>query len=361
MSQSFTFGFDNGDIEEGVDGSVSRDREVLGAKHVAPEVLPRVHDIEDIVSREALRESSVLTLAYLNVVLLPQSYKDEIIRLSRRELFDIRVQLMAEEELSDNEESTESLIGHISTNDIQPNIYEGGFKTWECSMDLATYLAGRPRQVNDLLIEDCNIIELGAGTALPTLALFQRFLGSTVSPQRRHLILADYNPSVLELATIPNFLLTWASHLKPCNGVGDLEFDPTMLSAFSQSLRSKNIQIDAISGGWGPALLDLVHLSLASSSAPSGLLILASETIYSPASASSFATLLMELLTKSEEQGSRPIAYVAAKRTYFGVGGGVDEFLHVLRARGGKGEIVWETQGTGIARVIVEVSRDQIM
>ena len=28
----------------------------------------------------------------------------------------------------------------LSSNDITPNIYEGGFKTWECSIDLARYL-----------------------------------------------------------------------------------------------------------------------------------------------------------------------------------------------------------------------------
>ena len=29
----------------------------------------------------------------------------------------------------------------LSTSDITPNCYEGGFKTWECSVDLATYVA----------------------------------------------------------------------------------------------------------------------------------------------------------------------------------------------------------------------------
>lgn len=179
-----------------------------------------------------------------------------------------------------------------------------------------------------------------------------------MSLQKRHLILADYNPSVLELTTIPNFLLTWASHLKPCDDVGDLELDPTVLSAFGQSLISRNIRIDAISGGWGPALFDLIYLSLASSSTPGGLLILASETIYSPASISTFVTLLIELLTMSQERGSRSMAYVAVKRIYFGVGGGVDEFLHVLREKGGRGEIVWESKGVGVARLVVEVSKD---
>ena len=29
----------------------------------------------------------------------------------------------------------------LSNDDIVPGVYEGGFKTWECSMDLAQYVA----------------------------------------------------------------------------------------------------------------------------------------------------------------------------------------------------------------------------
>lgn len=28
----------------------------------------------------------------------------------------------------------------LSIDDITPNVYEGGFKTWECSIDLANYV-----------------------------------------------------------------------------------------------------------------------------------------------------------------------------------------------------------------------------
>lgn len=68
----------------------------------------------------------------------------------------------------DNEELSKSLISHLSTNDIQPNIYEGGFKTWECSVDLATYLAGCPKQVTDLIVGDCDIIEVFMSLVLST-------------------------------------------------------------------------------------------------------------------------------------------------------------------------------------------------
>ena len=58
-------------------------------------------------------------------------------RLPRRELFDIRAQLMAEEEMSGI--SPKLAIG-LSSDDITPRVYEGGFKTWECCVDLAQYL-----------------------------------------------------------------------------------------------------------------------------------------------------------------------------------------------------------------------------
>ena len=54
--------------------------------------------------------------------------------IARREIFDIRTQLMAEDSAGhDNEE----LIAGIEKGDIKPNFYEGGFKTWECALDLA--------------------------------------------------------------------------------------------------------------------------------------------------------------------------------------------------------------------------------
>lgn len=33
-----------------------------------------------------------------------------------------------------------TLTAGLSTDDITPSVYEGGFKTWECSIDLARYL-----------------------------------------------------------------------------------------------------------------------------------------------------------------------------------------------------------------------------
>ena len=70
-------------------------------------------------------------------------YDDAPIYIPRRELFDIRAQLMAEDQTSNP-----STIPGLSTDDIKPNVYEGGFKTWECSIDLAGYLVTMLRRRN---------------------------------------------------------------------------------------------------------------------------------------------------------------------------------------------------------------------
>lgn len=52
---------------------------------------------------------------------------------------------MAEDPSMDMEgnAASASIAGLTTTDDIMPGVYEGGFKTWECAVDLAGYLAGR--------------------------------------------------------------------------------------------------------------------------------------------------------------------------------------------------------------------------
>ncbi len=78
----------------------------------------------------------------------------QTIRLPRRELFDIRAQLMAEDGSFDDR----SIVG-LSTDDIMPHVYEGGFKTWECSVDLARYLVGRGDIADSLRYQELHVIE----------------------------------------------------------------------------------------------------------------------------------------------------------------------------------------------------------
>lgn len=58
--------------------------------------------------------------------------------LARRDLFDARFQLLAQgaEETSE----TDALRFVNAPSDLVRGVYEGGLKTWECSVDLAAYL-----------------------------------------------------------------------------------------------------------------------------------------------------------------------------------------------------------------------------
>ena len=77
-------------------------------------------------------------------------------KVPRRELFDIRVQVMAE----DDGTSTNPLIG-LGDSDIKTNVYEGGYKSWECSIDLAGVLMDRgPRKDLDDLCRVNHVIEV---------------------------------------------------------------------------------------------------------------------------------------------------------------------------------------------------------
>ena len=86
-------------------------------------------------------------------------------------------------------------------------------------------------------------------------------------------------------------------------------------------------------------------------------IFLASETIYSPNSLHAFTEVLLKALTSAEETQGHGRALIAAKKIYFGVGGGVDEFLKILSMMGGKAAMAWESKDEGVGRVIMEVQR----
>lgn len=79
----------------------------------------------------------------------------DAIKLPRRELFDIRAQIMAE-----NMSFERSSVAGLSADDIMPRIYEGGFKTWECAIDLARYLAGRADVIDSVQRQQLHVIEV---------------------------------------------------------------------------------------------------------------------------------------------------------------------------------------------------------
>jgi len=76
-------------------------------------------------------------IAYSTLVVKLDDGKE--ISIPRRELWDVRVQLMAE----DDDEG----LGNLGKNDVRTGVYEGGFKSWESSVDVVKVLHARRGEV----------------------------------------------------------------------------------------------------------------------------------------------------------------------------------------------------------------------
>jgi protein-histidine N-methyltransferase len=189
-----------------------------------------------------------------------------------------------------------------------------------------------------------------------------------VSEQKQPLVLtlADYNPSVLYLVTLPNLILAWALQQRKENAVveeaftpdgEELELTPEVLNAFRQSLSSHRITLSFLSGAWSSELIDLLYRSGLPADLPTTTktLLLGSETIYSPFALESFSVTLLSILQR--ERGERPSgevkALIAAKRLYFGVGGSLDDFVDKMRGLGTSVRTLFE-ETQGVHRGVVE-------
>jgi len=336
---AFSFGFGGDDIDESLqDGEreaemASVQIESASTQHSHVEV--KRHDLIDLLSNLPSRISYATTTI--------TSPTGKVLHLPRRELFDVRAQLMAEDD--------DATLASLSSSDLTTNVYEGGFKTWECSIDLSSLLLDRgPRKDIDELARVDSVIELGAGTALPSLVLFQHALKNQYAVT---FTLADFNAEVLRLVTLPNLLLTYArlcsgnSVLDDADdGSGDLDITPELKSDFLTALAAAQIQLNFISGPWSSALADIIPAS----SPDLGTVILAAETIYSPASTNAFVDLVVHILKRVKMAK----AIVAAKRMYFGVGGSVDGLKEACRD---KGAVAYEVENSGVAGMDQGVGR----
>jgi len=201
-------------------------------------------------------------------------------------------------------------------------------------------------------------------------ALFRRALGSQPSSRPLTFTLADYNPAVLYLVTLPNLLLAWALEeqariplLPPAlETEGELELTPEVKEAFVRSLQASQISLSFVSGGWSPSFVDLLYSAAVLSPSPAArderdTLVLGAETIYSPFALAAFAETVLSILRR--EQAERPTCQatviVAAKRLYFGVGGSLDDFVDRMRASGAAVQGLRE-ETEGVRRGVVRCS-----
>ncbi len=92
---------------------------------------PRHHSIETMLQNLPSK------IAYSTLIVTLDS--GELLHIPRRELWDVRVQLMSE----DDDEG----LSNLGQDDVRTGVYEGGFKSWESSVDLVKVLHRRRDEV----------------------------------------------------------------------------------------------------------------------------------------------------------------------------------------------------------------------
>ncbi|KAK6868184.1 Histidine protein methyltransferase 1 [Candida tropicalis] len=326
---SFSFGFSKDDFsDDELDESShiqpitsaqnigsTTEKSALDSLQISPENLPKEHSLDSLLS----------TLQNVRITLDNYTTNGGNI-VYRRELFDVKHQIMTEDE-GDNSKLSELLIDE-NNNDLQKNVYEGGFKSWECSYDTVDKLS---YLIENDQLKNKSILELGCGTALPSCFILLKKL-QLQNKQSLKLILSDFNFDVLRLVTLPNIITHWASTLPveqlhslvtsedvPRFNNDELFFTSRLLEQFKNDLLEYNIDLKFISGAWGKEFNQLVANDDVD-------FMISSETIYSPETLPIVAESIKDILSKSTAQSSG--ALVAAKNIYFGVGGSLIEFLN---------------------------------
>lgn len=177
-------------------------------------------------------------------------------------------------------------------------------------------------------------------------------------------IVADYNPTVLQLVTLPNLILIWAlshQHDPALNNAFDeeaeLELSVPVVEAFQRFLADSRIDLSLVSGGWSEEFVRLLYslpaLAPWHNSSPPLTLLLGAETIYSPFALRAFTETAFAILGReAETRGAKAVAYVGAKRLYFGVGGSLDDFIQEARSRNGRVSELRE-ESEGVRRAVV--------
>ncbi|KAI0318802.1 hypothetical protein OF83DRAFT_1170792 [Amylostereum chailletii] len=385
---SFTFNFDlEDDLDESFDEFSS-----------SPAIAPATTDGQE-TPQEPFAELPLSELldalpddiSYSHIA-IPRSGGKPPLNLVRRDLFDARFQVIAREGgTAGGDEALEFL---EAPSDLVPRKYEGGLKTWECSLDLAGYLAGLMGDEGGAWIRGKRVLELGCGTAVPSLLLFQQLLASPPDDRgpRTSFHLQDYNRSVFELITLPNLVLTW--YLSPLSTtfrasqtasnsdrpavVGEetdphLSLTPEAVAAFRTSLDDAKIDLRFFVGSWEGFDVSAILGRSAGGISRTYDVVLTSETIYRTESVPALLRVLHDAVAAEPSVGaadddaladrtaklsleSGRVCLVAAKVLYFGVGGGVEEFVRAVQTTaGGKVETVWEKRD-GVGRRIMRLA-----
>lgn len=364
---SFSFGFTSSNFS---DDDLNEENDIVVNDHS--------QNITNALDDQRLLDTGVVQPTQINLAAILHSLKDvrltfEMIAtpqqkatLYRRELFDVKHQLMSEDDGDANQDLDLNFLIDGSS-DLRNNIYEGGLKSWECSIDLSDLLHTELNS-NDIFNNYNSIVELGCGTSLPTELIFGHYLLKNKT-NGLQIVMSDYNSLVLRLVSIPNMIIMWAkTSLAPEQLISlqksddesipilddEILLTTALLDFFFEDMKSRKIEFNIISGSWGRKFSNILKEIIPSSN---NCLILTSETIYQPVTLPVIAETLFEAI----ESTNKSKALIAAKDIYFGVGGSIVEFEKYLNDSISRNErkIAFETfkVNAGLKRSIVSMHR----
>ncbi|KAJ2722090.1 hypothetical protein GGI07_003532 [Coemansia sp. Benny D115] len=363
-----SYGFADNDVDMGEACQASADAAVAATATVAAAPC-------EIIPLAVPRVSSLVVDAIY--------YKSR--RLWKRQLDDVQFQLAQQDSMDDREETAmrQALAEDKNASDVIKGVYEGGLKTWECSLDLLSYLVDNAGGAQLPLFDGARVLELGCGTALPALHVLKSTPGARVCMQ-------DYNRDVLELVTMPNVLANTV--LSPVDsGAGDemhvsddtetceidIDFRRTRVlfgdeadsvisarelpeltageahEADARLLASSDVatRCEFVAGDWAAIEQELRRQGREHTFD----LVLTSETIYDTDSYRKLHDLLACVLAQPGAQRA-PSVLVAAKSIYFGLSGSVLTFKQYVQSRGVFSvECVWQS-GDSMCREILRLT-----
>ncbi|KAK3020644.1 hypothetical protein RJ639_046428 [Escallonia herrerae] len=190
----------------------------------------------------------------------------------------------------------------------------GGLKLWEGSLDLVKYL--RTEVEEGLSFAGKSVLELGCGHGLP--GVFACLQGAAV------LHFQDFNAEVLKCLTIPNVN-------------ANLSMKTRSLATHVMK-RNNDAEICFFAGDWNDVhqILPSVYADENNPHSSTGVnlfvgydIILMAETVYSISSLRTLYKLIKKCMARPHG-----VAYMAAKKHYFGVGGGSRRFLSLVEKDG---------------------------
>jgi len=206
--------------------------------------------------------------------------------------------------------SDSSLKDAVSDVDVRNDVYEGGFKIWESTIDMCQLLI--EKMSNELVGK--RVLDLGCGHGFVNITALK--LGC------EHAVFQDLNADVLKVMTAANL------------GLNDVLPETTSL----------------VAGDWrSPGLLNML-LNAGVQQSTKFDFIFTCETIYREDCYESLCKVLENCLSR------KGFCFVGGKRFYFGVGGSMDSFVKYVKNRNlFNVEVVWSLN-EGVSRDIIKLT-----